>query len=59
MNHANSVPDMSLANLQNMPIYYPSEKYKPSICSFSKYFSYKIVFVHINYFATYKKILGA
>ena len=46
------------ANLQKIPIYHPSGKYKLSICSFSEYFCYKIVFVQNNHFALPKKIFG-
>ena len=49
----------ALANLQNMTIYYPSEKYKLSICSFSEYYCYQIVFVHFNNFVLLKKMFGA
>ena len=40
----NHVSEMSLSYLQNMSIYYPSGKYKLSICSFLEY-CYTIVFV--------------
>ena len=38
--------EWALANLQNISIYYPSGKYKHSICSFSEYYCYKTVFMH-------------
>ena len=44
----------ALDNLKNMPIYYPSGKYKLSIRSYSEYYCYKIVFLHINFFEPLK-----
>ena len=39
-------------------IYHPSGKYTLSICSFSEYFCYKIVFAHINPFVPLKDMFG-
>ena len=41
----NHVTEIRLRYLQNMPVYYPSRKYKLSMCSFLAY-CYTIVFVH-------------
>ena len=37
---------MGLSYLQNIPIYYPSGKYKLSIRSFLEYYYTTIIFVH-------------